>query len=140
MLRRGKRGFTLIELMVVVVIIGVLAVIGLRAYVGQVDKAKDAVTQANVGTIQTLIQGELASRLVTDLNTPGELTIYIFANAGIYNPVTRAAQNTCPEDEAAALAGEVWVAHSTSDNFFVINGRNAKDDGNVFVDSLRAIK
>jgi len=46
--------------MVVVAIIGVLALLGLRLYTGQQNKAKEAIVKANAGTVQTLIQSELA--------------------------------------------------------------------------------
>jgi prepilin-type N-terminal cleavage/methylation domain-containing protein len=56
----NKKGFTLIELLVVISIIGVLALMGLRVYLNQQDKAKNAMVKANAGTVQTLIQAELA--------------------------------------------------------------------------------
>jgi prepilin-type N-terminal cleavage/methylation domain-containing protein len=67
--RKSKKGFTLIELMVVVAIIGVLALLGLRVYIGQQNKAKNAIVIANASTVHTLIQGDLL-----DHNYPGSAT------------------------------------------------------------------
>ena len=136
--RKSKKGFTLIELMVVVAIIGVLALLGLRLYTGQQEKAKNAIVKANVGTIQTLIQAELADKTTTAVNglwTAGTLV----ASSGIHNPVDGEAQGTQPVTLAASDAGEVWV--SMTGDVFTINGNDsATADANVYTTSLTARK
>jgi len=56
-LRKSKKGFTLIELMVVVAIIGVLVLLGLRAYSTQKERAMNAIVKANASTVQTMLVG-----------------------------------------------------------------------------------
>jgi prepilin-type N-terminal cleavage/methylation domain-containing protein len=56
-LRKSKKGFTLIELMVVVAIIGVLVLLGLRAYSSQKQRAMNSIAKANASTFQTMLVG-----------------------------------------------------------------------------------
>jgi len=58
--RKSKKGFTLVELMVVVAIIGILALLGLRLFLIQQIRAKNAICKANAATVHTIIQGNLA--------------------------------------------------------------------------------
>ena len=145
--RKSKKGFTLIELMVVVAIIGVLALLGLRLYTGQQAKAKNAIVKANCGTIQTLIQAELADHTAAEINdTSSEPTLSsIISDSGIHNPFgdptganstdTDGTQTSNPANAAAAGIGEVYVVHS--DPLFIINGIGA-DGTNVYTPSLTA--
>ncbi len=48
-LRRGEKGFTLVEIMVVLVILGVLATISVPVYTGYVRKARISEAISNVG-------------------------------------------------------------------------------------------
>jgi len=115
---QNKKGFTLIELLVVIVIIGVLALMGLRLYSTQLVKAKNAIVKANAGTVQTLIQAELADR---DFNDRDEAALYIAENAGLHNPFNNAYMNEVGYfPEIADAPGKIQI--TLSSNIFYIQG------------------
>jgi len=116
---KNKKGFTLIELLVVISIIGVLALMGLRLYLNQQEKAKNAIVKANAGTIQTLIQAELADEDVTL-----EGAVDIAKIAGLHNPFNGVAMNLegwFPE--SADAPGEIQI--TLLDGVFSIQGYGA---------------
>jgi len=131
--RKSKKGFTLIELMVVVVIIGILALLGLRLYLTQIAKSNDALVKANAGTVQTTIQGELAD-LDADAVYLKWTTGAMLIDTGIHNPMTKLPQVGHPSVENGGVAGEVWVYYDedVSGAVFYINGRNHDDSANVY--------
>ena len=134
--RKSKKGFTLIELMIVVVIIGILALLGLRLYLTQIAKSNDSLIKANAGTVQTTIQSDLADIPAATVWTNWQNGAIITAS-GIHNPMTKVLQTllTVPilANGADADMGEVWVYYDSSDAIFYINGRNHNDTANVYL-------
>src|SRR6185437_1943194 len=107
--RRCSRGFTIIELLVVVVITGILAGTGLANYISAQSKSKVAQTKANMHTIQLAAESygsdtagwypstaaDLAPYLPGGSNTPGGA-----AGAWPVNPFSTSGQSDPPDDRS----------------------------------------
>jgi prepilin-type N-terminal cleavage/methylation domain-containing protein len=52
---RKQKGFTLIELMIVVAIIGILAAVAIPKFADMLEKAREGATKGNVGAIKSAI-------------------------------------------------------------------------------------
>jgi len=123
--RKSKKGFTLIELMVVVAIIAVLALLGLRMYSTQQAKAKTALVKANAGTVQVAIQTELVDEPGLLLATIGaDLTDLSVLQNPFNGHVNYAADGAWFINLVAASGNEgmVGVTQDTSSFVFTITG------------------
>jgi prepilin-type N-terminal cleavage/methylation domain-containing protein len=108
-----RRGFTLIELMIVVLIIGILAVFVIPIFSGMIARSKEAVVKSNAHTIQLAaedfaVQNEgVYAADVDNAQTFSGLTIIDLLPDGqlLMNPLTKL--RTEPVNGAAATPGQI---------------------------------
>lgn len=90
--RQEERGFTIVELLIVVVVIGILAAITIVAYSGITNRANTTKAQTNAANVQKVAEAMNADngsypRLTTDFTTgststklPGGIVLFIAGN------------------------------------------------------------
>jgi type IV pilus assembly protein PilA len=115
---QSESGFTLVELLVVMLILGLLAAIAIPAFFNQRDKAKDSDAKAGARTAQTAMEtfatdndGDYSGVTVGDLEAiEGALTNY---NGGAGEP-------TLAINSAALDAYELQVTENDTGSVFTI--------------------
>jgi len=101
---RNQKGFTLMELMIVIVIIGVLAAIAVPAYKGYVERAQKTACEANRRILSTA-----AGMYYIDNNQA-----YATSVAELVDFVDNAASLKCPGGGTYSLASDGIEVHCTN--------------------------
>jgi len=109
--KKMEKGFTLLELLIVIVIVGILATVAIPNYFSIMNKAKDSSVRANMYIIQSAVE-EFAVRsngmypaLVGSRNANGD-SLKMFCPQGEWpiNPFTK--QRERPEGLASGTRGQ----------------------------------
>lgn len=121
----NQKGFTLIELMIVVVIIGILAAIAIPNFISMQDRAKEASVKSNMHTIQLAFEdfAVLSDGTYPDdgaSTTPGGQTLEDLLPDGQFpnNPFTGEETNFS-WDAPPASQGEIGADPAETDNYAI---------------------
>lgn len=119
-----RKGFTLLELLIVVVILGVLALIAAPSLLNAADQAKDSVVKANESAAASSITSQFA------LNSTLAASAIATSVAGTLN-----GQNKNPVDATKAafattgtVAGSVVLTADDATDTIVVTGYGKKGD------------
>jgi general secretion pathway protein G len=98
--RKTESGFTLIELMIVMAIIGVLAVVAIPSYVGAVKQAREAVLKEDLHVLRDAIDSFTADKQKAPQSLD-ELVQEGYIRAIPVDPMTRSAETWVTETSDA---------------------------------------
>ena len=113
---KSRKGFTLIELMVVILIVGILAAVAIPMMKGRIDSAKWSEGKAAMGTIATGLRAYAAEKQAIPLIIlPTDLGITVSDLNGTYFDATNYAITSAAYDAAAnpALTFVITGTHAT---------------------------
>ena len=129
-MKKKSRGFTLIEIVIVMVILGILAIVAVPKFVDLTTSAKQSATQAGLGAVRSVLAVEYANAAASGAAAfPGSLTGANFASGAL--PVNKLTGATGIGTVSSAPAG---TATDGTNGFWYITATGvagAYSDGTV---------
>jgi type IV pilus assembly protein PilA len=125
MVKKAQAGFTLIELMIVVAIIGILAAVAIPAYQDYVAKSKWAAALAEVSPAKTGFEVALNDGLTPVVGTPVAATPMVEAGIGVQAENTNSSIAVTTATSAGVLTSTIKGGSDDVKGKFIVLTRNA---------------
>ncbi len=122
-----QQGFTLVELMIVVVIVGILSGVALPSFLGQASKAKGVECTTAVGSILTRFTSDAAESKTDALANAVALATTLTSNSTNCTISTPTATNPNILSVAAVGAGDLAGEYFAEACVNIANGKKALD-------------
>jgi prepilin-type N-terminal cleavage/methylation domain-containing protein len=118
-----RKGFTLLEVLIVVIIIGILAAIALPQYTTTIEKSRSGEAATNIGALRTSIDrfwyqnGSFPASIDDlDIDSPNLITNRLFDYTIADGGTSAETRNYTVKAERIGKEGDYWVQWTQTDN------------------------
>ncbi len=122
MLKRVQKGFTLIELMIVVAIIGILAAVAIPAYQDYTVRAKVTEGLSLAAGVKTTVAENASNGVALDLATPGQSSVPLITSRNVTGIVAAGATGEITITYAATAGNGTLILAPMSDGAALASG------------------